>query len=64
MQVFGTIRAIAPFRLTGASRDYLIIGSDSGRIVIVEYDKASSKPQKTAALACRSGAFACSCDLL
>lgn len=26
-------------RLTGAQRDYIIIGSDSGRIVILEYNK-------------------------
>ena len=38
-EVFGCIRALAPFRLTGASRDYLILGSDSGRIVILEFIK-------------------------
>jgi len=37
-EVFGVIRAFAPFRLTGASKDCIVIGSDSGRIVIVEYD--------------------------
>ncbi|CAH8491836.1 unnamed protein product [Dicrocoelium dendriticum] len=26
-----------PFRLTGSSKDYLIVGSDSGRVVILEY---------------------------
>jgi splicing factor 3B subunit 3 len=25
------------FRLTGGSKDYLVIGSDSGRVVILEY---------------------------
>ncbi|KAJ9450267.1 putative splicing factor 3B subunit 3 [Diplonema papillatum] len=35
---FGTLRAIAPFRLYGASRDYLMVTSDSGRIVILEFD--------------------------
>lgn len=34
---FGAVRALAAFRLTGASRDYVIIGSDSGRIVILDY---------------------------
>ena len=29
--VFGVIRALAPFRLTGGLKDYIIIGSDSGR---------------------------------
>ena len=38
-EVFGCIRSLAPFRLTGASRDYIIVGSDSGRIVILEYIK-------------------------
>jgi len=33
-EAFGLIRTISPFRLTGTSRDYLIIGSDSGRVVI------------------------------
>ncbi|KAI8074923.1 CPSF A subunit region-domain-containing protein [Gongronella butleri] len=37
-ECFGLIRSIAPFRLTGASKDYLIVGSDSGRIVILEYN--------------------------
>ncbi|KAK9814939.1 hypothetical protein WJX73_002520 [Symbiochloris irregularis] len=38
-EVFGTVRSLAPFRLTGAKLDYLIVGSDSGRIVILEYNK-------------------------
>lgn len=38
-EIFGTIRALLPFRLTGANRDYIVIGSDSGRIVILEYSK-------------------------
>lgn len=35
--VFGCVRSLAAFRLTGASRDYVIMGSDSGRIVILDY---------------------------
>ena len=35
---FGNVRSAACFRLTGGSKDYLILGSDSGRIVILEYD--------------------------
>ncbi|VDP84976.1 unnamed protein product [Echinostoma caproni] len=34
---FGIIRSFMPFRLTGSSKDYLIVGSDSGRVVILEY---------------------------
>lgn len=37
--VFGVIRSLAAFRLTGAQRDYVIVGSDSGRIVILDYNK-------------------------
>jgi splicing factor 3B subunit 3 len=37
--VFGCIRSLAAFRLTGAQRDYVIIGSDSGRIVILDFNK-------------------------
>lgn len=37
--VFGCIRSLAAFRLTGAQRDYVIVGSDSGRIVILDYNK-------------------------
>lgn len=37
--VFGCIRAIAPFRIMGAQTDYIIVGSDSGRIVLLQYDK-------------------------
>eukprot|EP00741_Cyanophora_paradoxa_P006525 tig00001024_g6316.t1 len=35
---FGIIRAIMPFRLTGGTKDFLVVGSDSGRIVILEYN--------------------------
>lgn len=37
VDVFGIIRSMIAFRLTGGSKDYLVIGSDSGRIVILEY---------------------------
>lgn len=37
-EVFGLIRSIATFRLTGATRDYIVIGSDSGRLTILNYD--------------------------
>jgi len=36
--VFGIIRSIVAFRLTGASKDFIIVGSDSGRIIILEYN--------------------------
>eukprot|EP00656_Telonema_subtile_P000860 TRINITY_DN1040_c0_g3_i1.p1 TRINITY_DN1040_c0_g3~~TRINITY_DN1040_c0_g3_i1.p1 ORF type:complete len:1192 (-),score=391.23 TRINITY_DN1040_c0_g3_i1:125-3700(-) len=42
-EVFGVIRSLQPFRLTGASKDCIVIASDSGRIVIVEYDEARNQ---------------------
>ena len=36
-EVFGQIRKIIPFRLTGLTKDFVVVGSDSGRIVILEY---------------------------
>lgn len=35
---YGTIRSLASFRLTGGTKDYIVLGSDSGRIVVLEYD--------------------------
>ncbi|KAH8814685.1 CPSF A subunit region-domain-containing protein [Flagelloscypha sp. PMI_526] len=40
--VFGSIRTLAVFRLTGGTKDYAILGSDSGRIVILDYDPKTS----------------------
>ena len=37
-EVFGIIRKIIPFRLLGMQKDFLVVGSDSGRIVILEFD--------------------------
>ena len=37
-EVFGVIRSLAAFRLTGATKDYIVLGSDSGKIVILEYN--------------------------
>ena len=36
---FATIRSIMPFRLLGSNKDYLVIGSDSGKISICEFDE-------------------------
>ncbi|KAJ5884705.1 Pre-mRNA-splicing factor rse1 [Penicillium taxi] len=35
--IFGIIRGLAVFRVSGGTKDFLIIASDSGRIAIVEY---------------------------
>ncbi len=37
-ETFGLIRSINAFRLIGMKKDFLVVGSDSGRIVILEYD--------------------------
>jgi splicing factor 3B subunit 3 len=37
-EVFGQIRSMVPFRLVGATVDHLVIGSDSGKVVILQYD--------------------------
>ncbi|KMZ63735.1 Pre-mRNA-splicing factor RSE1 [Zostera marina] len=39
VEVFGTVRSLIQFRLTGSQKDYLVVGSDSGRIIILEYNK-------------------------
>lgn len=36
-EAFAGIRSMVPFRLTGQGKDYLIIGSDSGNLAIVEF---------------------------
>ncbi|RPB25601.1 hypothetical protein L211DRAFT_822364 [Terfezia boudieri ATCC MYA-4762] len=41
--VFGIIRSLASFRLAGSSKDYIIVGSDSGRITILEYNPTLNK---------------------
>ena len=39
LQVFGQIRSLATFRLPGTPTDYVVVGSDSGRIVILTYSE-------------------------
>ncbi|KAI5788942.1 CPSF A subunit region-domain-containing protein [Peziza echinospora] len=41
--VFGIIRSLASFRLAGSSKDYIIVGSDSGRITILDYNPTLNK---------------------
>ncbi len=40
METFGRIRDVIPFRLMGASRDHLVVASDSGKVVILLFDAA------------------------
>eukprot|EP00826_Nyctotherus_ovalis_P022242 TRINITY_DN1730_c0_g1_i1.p1 TRINITY_DN1730_c0_g1~~TRINITY_DN1730_c0_g1_i1.p1 ORF type:complete len:1185 (+),score=333.68 TRINITY_DN1730_c0_g1_i1:138-3692(+) len=41
-EVFGVVRKIVSFRLTGYTKDFIAVGSDSGRIVILEYAHESN----------------------
>ncbi|KAJ7912563.1 mono-functional DNA-alkylating methyl methanesulfonate N-term-domain-containing protein [Mycena leptocephala] len=38
--VFGSIRSIASVRLPGNNKDYIVVGSDSGRLTILEFSEA------------------------
>lgn len=40
VNVFGTIRSLAPLRLPGSKTDYLVVGSDSGKLTVLECDEA------------------------
>lgn len=42
VEIFGVIRSLMSFRLIGSTKDYIIVGSDSGRIVILEYIPAKN----------------------
>ncbi|KAI9020517.1 CPSF A subunit region-domain-containing protein [Hyaloraphidium curvatum] len=44
--VMGVTRSIAAFRLTGSTKDYIIAGSDSGRITILEYNASKNALEK------------------
>lgn len=46
VQVFGNVRSIQPLRLTGDTRDYIVVGSDSGRLTILEYSKEKAQFQR------------------
>lgn len=46
VEVFGIIRSLMAFRLTGGTKDYIVVGSDSGRIVILEYIPAKNSFEK------------------
>uniref|UniRef100_A0AC34R1C7 Splicing factor 3B subunit 3 n=1 Tax=Panagrolaimus sp. JU765 TaxID=591449 RepID=A0AC34R1C7_9BILA len=36
--VFGIIRSLLAFRLTAGTKDYIVVGSDSGRFIVLEYN--------------------------
>uniref|UniRef100_H2ZPL8 DNA damage-binding protein 1 n=1 Tax=Ciona savignyi TaxID=51511 RepID=H2ZPL8_CIOSA len=46
VEVFGEIRSLMAFRLTGGNKDYVVCGSDSGKIAILEYIPNKNKFEK------------------
>ena len=38
-EVFGHIRSMDTFRLPGMTKDFVVIGSDSGRIVLLDFNE-------------------------
>lgn len=36
-EMFGVLRSLASFRLTGSVKDYILLGSESGKISVLEY---------------------------
>ena len=45
-EMFGLVRSLMSFRLLGMQTDFLVVGSDSGRIVILEFDQQAQKFKK------------------
>jgi splicing factor 3B subunit 3 len=41
VETFGVIRDVIPFRLMGASRDHIVVASDSGKVVILLFEKGA-----------------------
>jgi len=41
--MFGLIRSMIAFKLIGMHKHFLVIGSDSGRIVILDFDANQHK---------------------
>ena len=46
IEVFGVIRAVSKLRIPGEQTDHLVVGSDSGRVVILKYDPARARFKK------------------
>lgn len=42
-ECFGIIRSVLPFRLIAGKRDYIVVGSDSGKIVVLQFDGKSNR---------------------
>ena len=42
-EVFGCVRSLATLRLPGTAQDFLVVGSDSGRLAVLRFDKERSR---------------------
>ena len=42
-EIFGIIRSLCTFRMTGSNKDMLVVGSDSGKIVFLRLNPQTSK---------------------
>jgi len=42
-ECFACVRGIVPFRLTGSKKDYIAVGSDSGKLAVLRYDEKSKR---------------------
>jgi len=40
--IFGTVRSLETIRLPGEKKDYVVVGSDSGKLVILHYDEKAN----------------------
>ncbi|KAH6805755.1 Cleavage and polyadenylation specificity factor A subunit protein [Perilla frutescens var. frutescens] len=45
-EIFGAVRSLAQFWLTGVQKDYIVVGSDSWRILIFKYNKEKNTLDK------------------
>jgi splicing factor 3B subunit 3 len=43
---FSIVRCLLPVRLTGGNKDYIVVSSDSGRVVILEYNPTKNILEK------------------
>jgi splicing factor 3B subunit 3 len=46
IEAFGMVRSMAAFRMPGANTDCLVLGFDSGRIAVVEFNKERNQIER------------------
>jgi len=45
-EMFGIVRSLKAFRLTGSRKDFIVVGSDSGRIAILTYNPVKNQLER------------------